>query len=67
MQSFPIFAKLQGRKVLIVGGGEAAAAKLRLLQAAGADCTIIESDFATSDIAGHDLVFSATDNSNVTL
>ena len=62
MQSFPIFAKLQGRKVLIVGGGEAAAAKLRLLQAAGADCTIIESDFATSDIAGHDLVFSATEH-----
>jgi uroporphyrin-III C-methyltransferase/precorrin-2 dehydrogenase/sirohydrochlorin ferrochelatase len=62
MQSFPIFAKLQGRKVLVVGGGEAAAAKLRLLQAAGADCTVIDSGFQASDIAGHDLVFGATED-----
>lgn len=62
MQSFPIFAKLQGRKVLVVGGGEAAAAKLRLLQAAGADCTVIDSEFQASDIAGHDLVFGATED-----
>lgn len=62
MQSFPIFAKLQGRKVLVVGGGEAAAAKLRLLQAAGADCTAIADGFEAWQIAGHDLVFGATED-----
>jgi uroporphyrin-III C-methyltransferase / precorrin-2 dehydrogenase / sirohydrochlorin ferrochelatase len=60
MQSFPIFAKLQGRKVLVVGGGEAAAAKLRLLDAAGADCTVLADAFDPALITGHDLVFGAT-------
>lgn len=60
MQSFPIFAKLQGRKVLVVGAGEAAAAKLRLLEAAGASCTVITDAFDPAQIGGHDLVFGAT-------
>ncbi|HWA49741.1 MAG TPA: siroheme synthase CysG [Dongiaceae bacterium] len=36
MRSFPLFLKLQGRPVLLAGNGDAAAAKLRLLAAAGA-------------------------------
>ena len=36
MRSFPLFLKLQERPVLLAGSGDAAAAKLRLLVAAGA-------------------------------
>src|SRR5262249_43682976 len=36
MRSFPLFLKLQERPVLLAGNGDAAAAKLRLLSAAGA-------------------------------
>jgi len=36
MRSFPLFLKLQDRPVLLAGSGAAAAAKLRLLTAAGA-------------------------------
>ncbi len=36
MRSFPLFLKLQERSVLLAGNGDAAAAKLRLLVAAGA-------------------------------
>jgi uroporphyrin-III C-methyltransferase/precorrin-2 dehydrogenase/sirohydrochlorin ferrochelatase len=36
MRSFPLFLKLEGRPVLLVGDGSAAAAKLRLLGKAGA-------------------------------
>jgi uroporphyrin-III C-methyltransferase/precorrin-2 dehydrogenase/sirohydrochlorin ferrochelatase len=35
MQSLPIFVKLAGRNVIVVGDGEAAAAKARLVTAAG--------------------------------
>ena len=40
MRSFPLFLKLQGRPVLLAGSGAAAAAKLRLLAAAGARVSI---------------------------
>ena len=38
---FPAFLKLQGRRVVIVGGGPVAASKLSSLQAAGADLTVV--------------------------
>jgi uroporphyrin-III C-methyltransferase/precorrin-2 dehydrogenase/sirohydrochlorin ferrochelatase len=41
MQAFPLFIKLKDRPVLLVGGNEAAAAKLRLLLSAGAHCTVV--------------------------
>lgn len=41
MQAFPIFLKLKGRTALLAGGGDAAAAKLRLLIAAGANVRVV--------------------------
>jgi uroporphyrin-III C-methyltransferase/precorrin-2 dehydrogenase/sirohydrochlorin ferrochelatase len=41
MQAFPLFIKLKDRPVLLVGGSDAAAAKLRLLLSAGARCTVV--------------------------
>jgi uroporphyrin-III C-methyltransferase/precorrin-2 dehydrogenase/sirohydrochlorin ferrochelatase len=41
MRSFPLFLKLHGRPVLVIGDGQAAAAKLRLLAAAGAQATVL--------------------------
>lgn len=41
MNHFPIFLRLQDQRVLIVGGGEVAARKLRLLRAAGAQVEIV--------------------------
>jgi uroporphyrin-III C-methyltransferase/precorrin-2 dehydrogenase/sirohydrochlorin ferrochelatase len=38
---FPTFLKLQGRRVLLVGGGPVAAGKLRGLIDAGADVTVV--------------------------
>jgi siroheme synthase-like protein len=38
---FPTFLKLQGRRVLLVGGGPLAAGKLRGLLEAGADVTVV--------------------------
>jgi uroporphyrin-III C-methyltransferase/precorrin-2 dehydrogenase/sirohydrochlorin ferrochelatase len=49
MRSFPLFLKLEGRLVLLVGAGSAAAAKLRLLSAAGARVTVI-ADRSSSDL-----------------
>jgi siroheme synthase-like protein len=38
---FPAFLKLDGRRVVIVGGGPVAASKLAALQAAGADILVV--------------------------
>jgi uroporphyrin-III C-methyltransferase/precorrin-2 dehydrogenase/sirohydrochlorin ferrochelatase len=82
MRAFPLFVRLEKRPVLLVGGGEMAAAKLRLLLSADAAVTLIApvvSDeiaafvtegrvtwiarsFADSDLAGHNLVFSAVED-----
>ena len=38
---FPVFLRLEGRRVLLVGGGTIAAGKLRALLDAGADVTVV--------------------------
>jgi uroporphyrin-III C-methyltransferase/precorrin-2 dehydrogenase/sirohydrochlorin ferrochelatase len=57
MQSFPIFMRLSGRPVLVVGSGHAAEAKQRLLEAAGARVDLVD---AVDVLAGYALVFGAT-------
>jgi uroporphyrin-III C-methyltransferase/precorrin-2 dehydrogenase/sirohydrochlorin ferrochelatase len=41
MDLFPVFLKLDGRPVLVVGGGPVAASKLEALLKAGADVTVV--------------------------
>jgi uroporphyrin-III C-methyltransferase/precorrin-2 dehydrogenase/sirohydrochlorin ferrochelatase len=41
MDYFPIFLRLQGEPVLVVGGGEVAARKISLLRRAGAKVTVV--------------------------
>ncbi len=41
MRYFPLFADLQGRRVLVVGGGPVAARKVRLLLEAGAHVVVV--------------------------
>ena len=41
MQLFPLFLKLAGRKVLVVGGGPVAAAKVAALRDASADIAVV--------------------------
>jgi uroporphyrin-III C-methyltransferase/precorrin-2 dehydrogenase/sirohydrochlorin ferrochelatase len=43
-ESFPVFLQLAGRKVVLVGGGTVAAAKLPALLAAGARVTVVAPD-----------------------
>src|SRR6185369_12031980 len=57
MDSFPIFMRLQGRKVLVVGTGALAHAKQRLLVAAGARVDL--RDALPPTLAGYALVFGA--------
>lgn len=60
MRSFPLFMRLENRPVLLVGDGDMAAAKERLLTAAGA--RVIQRaalEFKSSDVVDMALVFSA--------
>lgn len=41
MKTFPLFLKTSGRRVIIIGGGEQAAAKTRLLLKTDADLTVV--------------------------
>ncbi len=76
MDYFPIFLDLKGRPALIVGGGGAAARKLRLLQKAhaivtvvaqrpvgeieAADVRLIRRGFVAGDVNGQAIVFAAS-------
>jgi uroporphyrin-III C-methyltransferase/precorrin-2 dehydrogenase/sirohydrochlorin ferrochelatase len=51
MPVFPVFLKLEGRRVVIVGGGRVAASKLRALLDAQANVTVIAPDIV-DEIAG---------------
>ena len=44
MALFPLFLKLAGRKVLVVGGGPVAAAKVAALREAGAEISVVAPD-----------------------
>jgi siroheme synthase-like protein len=44
MELFPLFLKLRGRRVLVVGAGPVAASKLAGLRAAGATVTVVAPD-----------------------
>ncbi|MEM7752941.1 MAG: NAD(P)-dependent oxidoreductase, partial [Pseudomonadota bacterium] len=46
MKHFPIFLAVEGRRIVISGGGEAAVAKLRLLMKTEAHLTVIADDVA---------------------
>jgi uroporphyrin-III C-methyltransferase / precorrin-2 dehydrogenase / sirohydrochlorin ferrochelatase len=78
MDYFPIFLDLKGRPALIVGGGEAAARKLRLLRKAGAvvsvvarrpvaeietsGARIIRRGFVAGDVRSQTIVFAASED-----
>ena len=55
MQYFPVYFRLAGRPALLVGGGEAAVRKLRLLRRAGARVTVVapEADGEIAELAGN--------------
>ncbi|MGE0723388.1 MAG: siroheme synthase CysG [Alphaproteobacteria bacterium] len=62
MRHFPIFLDLAGRVALVVGPADRAAAKARLLAAAGAEVRVVAPDAASDGaIAGAALVFVAAD------
>src|SRR5512137_2284218 len=53
MRYFPLFADLQGRRVLIVGGGEVAERKMRLLRDAGAVIAVVAREVHAEALAPH--------------
>ena len=78
MNTFPLFFKLENRKVLIVGGGDVALRKADLLSRAGAAITIVAPDICDElhallthstdeqQASKHSLVFAEYDKSYMT-
>jgi len=62
MRSFPAFAPLEGRRVVVVGTGPAADAKARLFEGSPADVTRSAGVPSVADLEGAGLVFIATDD-----
>ena len=76
MEYFPVFLDLKRRPVLLVGGGELALRKLRLLREAGAEVTVVapgilpeieasaaalrRRGFVDGDVNGQTVIFAAT-------
>lgn len=61
MDYLPIFADLRGRRVLVVGGGDLASSKIRLLRRAAADVFLrVPAEFRADDVHGCAAVFSAS-------
>ena len=75
MRYYPTFFDLRGRPALLVGGGETAARKLRLLRKAGAEITLVASvvtpeiaDLAEAgDIVWHERAFDERDLEGIAL
>ena len=51
MEYFPIFMRLAGEPCLLVGGGEVAVRKARLLQSAGARLTVVAPQLVPAEFA----------------
>lgn len=58
MRFYPVFLDLRGRRVLVLGSGEVAARKARLLREAGATI-VLRPGFAAADLAGCALAVGA--------
>ncbi len=82
MTVFPVALTLEGRRVLVVGGGNVAARKVAALLDAGADVTVVAPDlapgfpdgvrhiarlFQEADCTGFPIVYAATDKSEVNI
>lgn len=66
MDYLPIFADVRRRRVLVVGEGEPAQLKARLLRQAGADVRIVTgAAFRAEDVGGCAAVFGATGDAGV--
>jgi uroporphyrin-III C-methyltransferase/precorrin-2 dehydrogenase/sirohydrochlorin ferrochelatase len=62
MRSFPAFVPLEGRRVAVIGRGEAAEAKARLFEGSPAELLIFDTPPTVTELADVRLVFIAVDD-----